>query len=75
VAATRAIMSEEDAEEAEEVAAEEASTIVSSWKQLNISIVEKKINIPPTAPHQERITLGIQTWYPKRISKIHFNLL
>jgi hypothetical protein len=35
----------------------------------------KKVTILPTAPHQERMTLIIQTWYPKRISKIYFNLL
>jgi hypothetical protein len=34
-----------------------------------------KVNIRPTAPHQERITLRIQTWYPKQISKIYFNRL
>jgi hypothetical protein len=35
----------------------------------------KRVTIPPTAPHQERMTMKIKTWYPKRISKIYFNLL
>jgi hypothetical protein len=35
----------------------------------------KKVNILPTAPHQERMTIRIQTWYPKRISKTYSNLL
>jgi hypothetical protein len=45
VAVARVIMTEEDAEDAEdteEVATEEAATIVSIWKQLNVSIVGKK---------------------------------
>jgi hypothetical protein len=48
----RAIMAEEDAEEAEEakeVAEEEAATMVSIWKQLNVSIVAKKVTILLTA--------------------------
>jgi hypothetical protein len=35
----------------------------------------KKVNIRPTAPHQEIMMLRIQTWCPKRISKIYLNLL
>jgi hypothetical protein len=70
VAVARTIMAEEDAEEA----AEEA-TIVSIWKMLNVSIVAKRFTILPTAHLQERMTIRIQTWYPKRISKIYFNLL
>jgi hypothetical protein len=78
VAVVREIMAKkdaEDAEEAEEVAEEEASTIVIISKQLNFSIVGEKVTIRPTAPHQERMKLRIQTWYPKRISKIYFILL
>jgi uncharacterized protein YpmB len=78
VAVAKAIMVKEDAddaEEAEEVAAEEAETIVSILKQFNVSIAGEKVTIRPTAPHQERTTLRIPTWYPKRISKIYFNLL
>jgi hypothetical protein len=62
-------------EEAEEVAAEEEAIIVSILKQFNVSIVAKKVTILPTAQHQERMTMRIQTWCPKRISKIYFNLL
>jgi hypothetical protein len=68
-------MAEEDAEEANEVATDEATTIVSILKQWNVSIVVKRITIRPTATHQERMTMKIQTWYPKRISKTYFNLL
>jgi hypothetical protein len=54
-------------EEADEVVAEEAATIVSILKQLNVSIVEKGVTILPTAKLQEIMTMKIQTWYPKRI--------
>jgi hypothetical protein len=74
VAVARSIMAEEDAEEAKEDAAEEAATIVSILKQLNVSIAAKRVIILPTAQLQERMTMKIQTWYPKRISKIYFNL-
>jgi hypothetical protein len=36
---------------------------------LNVLIVAKKVTILPTAQYQERMTMRIQTWYPKRISK------
>jgi hypothetical protein len=78
MAVTREIMDEEDAEDAEEteeVAVEEAATIVSILKQLNVSIVAKKVTILLTAQLQERMIMRIQTWYPKRISKIYFNLI
>jgi hypothetical protein len=78
VAVARKIMADEDAEEAEEaeeVAAEEAATIVSICKKLNVSIVAKKFTILPTAQLQKIMTMRVQTWYPKRISKIYFNLL
>jgi hypothetical protein len=67
VAVARAIMTEEDAEDAEdagEFAMEEAAKIVSILKQLNVSSVAKKVTILPTAQHQERMTMRIQTWYP-----------
>jgi hypothetical protein len=36
---------------------------------LNVPIVAEKVTILPTAQLQERMTMKIQTWYPKRISK------
>jgi hypothetical protein len=77
VAVARVIMAEEDAEDAEEAkefVEEEAETIVSMRKQLNVLIWGGGFTIRPTAPHQEKMTLRIQTWYPKRISKIYFNI-
>jgi hypothetical protein len=38
-------------------------------KKLNVSIVAKRVIIIPTAQLQERMTMEVQTWYPKRISK------
>jgi hypothetical protein len=72
VAVAREIMTEEDAEDAEEaekVDAEEAAIIVSIWKQLNVSIVTKRVTIIPTAQLQEKVTMSSQTWYLKQISK------
>jgi hypothetical protein len=77
VAVFRAIMADEeaeDAEEDEEVAVEEAATLVSICKQLNVSIVAKRVTILRAAQLQEIMTMNSQTWYPKRISKIYFNL-
>jgi hypothetical protein len=62
VAVAGAIMAEEDmedVEEVEEVAAEEAEIIVSILKQLNVSIVAKKVTILRTAQLQERMILRI----------------
>jgi hypothetical protein len=61
VAIARAIMAEEDAEEAEEITVEQAATIVSILKQLNNSIVAKRVTILLTDQLQERMTMRIQT--------------
>jgi hypothetical protein len=44
-------------------------------KKMYVSIVAKIVIIRLTSPHHERMKMKIQTWYPKRISKIYFNLL
>jgi hypothetical protein len=70
VAVSRAIMVEEDAEDVEEAvedAEKKAATIVSILKQLSVSIVAKGVTILLTAQLQERMTMKIQTWYPKLI--------
>jgi hypothetical protein len=69
VVVAREVMAKGGAEEAEEVAAEEAAIIVSTCKPFNVSIVGEKVTILLTAPHQERMTLRIPTWYPKWIYK------
>jgi hypothetical protein len=69
VAVARAILAEEDAEDAE--GAEEVAVFE---KMFNVSIVAKRVIILPTVQLQENMTMKIQTWYPKRISKIYFNL-
>jgi hypothetical protein len=42
-------------------------------KMSNVSIVEKRATILLTAPSRERMTMNIQTWFPRQISKTRFN--
>jgi hypothetical protein len=42
-------------------------------KMLNVSIVARRVTIPLTAPYRERMTMNIQTWFPRQISKTCFN--
>jgi hypothetical protein len=76
-----AILIAEDAEDVEDV--EDAAviaviavgeeTIGTIYKMSNVSIVARKATIPLTVPCRERITMKIQTWFPRRISKTCFN--
>jgi hypothetical protein len=70
-----AILIAEDAEDVEDeaVAAVSEPTIVSIYKMSNVSIVARKVTIPLNVPFRERITMKIQTWFPRRISKTCFN--
>jgi hypothetical protein len=70
-----AILIAEDAEDVEEAAvvAVGEETILSIYKMSNVSIVAIKATIPLTVPYRERITMKIQTWFPRRISKTCFN--
>jgi hypothetical protein len=64
-----------DAEEAQEDAPEEETTIVSIRIFFNVSIVAKRATILPTAKSEEKMTMNSQTWYPSQISKTYFNPL
>jgi hypothetical protein len=66
VLATAILIAEEaeDVEEAAVVAVCE-ETIVSIYKISNVSIVARKVTIPLTVPSQEKITMKIQTWFPR----------
>jgi hypothetical protein len=70
-----AILIAEDADDVEEAADDAVGeeTIVSIYKMLNVSIVARKATIPLNVLSQERITMKIQTWFPRRISKTCFN--
>jgi hypothetical protein len=70
-----AILIAEDADDVEEAADDAVGeeTIVSIYKMLNVSIVARKATIPLTVLSRERITMKIQTWFPRRISKNCFN--
>jgi hypothetical protein len=61
-----------DVEEAAAVAAGE-ETIVSICRMSNALIVARKANILLTVPYR-KITMNVQTWFPKRISKTCFKL-
>jgi hypothetical protein len=65
----------EDAEDVEEAAAVAAGeeTIVSICKVSNALIVARKANIRLIVPSR-KITMNVQTWFPKRISKTCFKL-
>jgi hypothetical protein len=73
VLATAILFSEEakDVDEAAVVAVGK-QTKVSIYKMSNVSIVTRKVNIPLAVPSRERITMKIQTWFPRRISKTCF---
>jgi hypothetical protein len=61
----KAILAEEDAEDAEEAAVdavEEETTIVSIWKMLNVSTVAKRATILLTVHSQEKMIMISQTW-------------
>jgi hypothetical protein len=66
-----AILIAEGAEDVEEAAMDAVveETIVSIYKMSNVSIVARKVTISLTAPYREIITMKIQTWFPRRISK------
>jgi hypothetical protein len=54
------IPAEEDAEEAEDDAAEEETTIVNIFNMLNVSIVANRATILLTAQSQEKMTMNSQ---------------
>jgi hypothetical protein len=72
VVLAKTIITEEDAEEAREDAAEEETTIVSIRKMLNVSIVAKRATILLTAQYQEKwqwtVKHGIQVGFQNPIS-------
>jgi hypothetical protein len=64
----------EDAEDVEEAAAvAEEETIVSIYRMSNALIVARKATIRLIVPSR-KITMNVQTWCPKRISKTCFKL-
>jgi hypothetical protein len=75
VVLAKAILATEDTEDVEEAAvvAVGEQTIVSIYKMLNVSSVANRVTILLTAHSQERMTMNIQTWFPRRISKTCFN--
>jgi hypothetical protein len=65
----------EDAEDVEEAAvvAVGEETIVSIYRMSNALIVTRKATILLAVPSR-KITMNVQTWFPKRISKTCFKL-
>jgi hypothetical protein len=69
---TKAILAEEDAEDAEEAtvdAVEEKTTIVSIWKMLNVSIVVKRGTILLTDHSQETLKTMFQSSLKEMLTK------